>query len=210
MNREPPLLFRVIRPPLVLLRFVLNSGYALLFSWWLDKRLVDSGRNREFAADIRKHLPFLFEQYGARILPNDREPPPSFDFALVTVVADDIVLRFFRDRGTVTVRASSTSAPDDSHELTTLLNVVDAAIKRRWFLSFARRRACAAAQIDTHPQKGVFGRPLCLCERTALGGIRNMTKLLDGSGRERLTEGFRKSADARKGFTLLELIVAAT
>jgi len=37
-----------------------------------------------------------------------------------------------------------------------------------------------------------------------------MTKLLDGSGRERLTEGFRKSADARKGFTLLELIVAAT
>jgi len=132
LNREPPLLFRVIRPPLVLLRFVLNSGYALLFSWWLDKRLVDSS-NREFAADIRKHLPFLFEQYGARILPNDREPPPSFDFALVTVVADDIVLRFFRDRGTVTVRASSTSAPDDSHELTTLLNVVDAAIKRRCF-----------------------------------------------------------------------------
>lgn len=132
MNRQPSLLIRVLRPPLVAFRFVVDSGYALLFSWWLDKRLVNAS-NRGFAADIRKHLPFLFEQYGARILPNDQEPPPSFDFALVTILAGDLVLRFFRDRGTVTVRVSSTSAPDNSHELSTLLSVVDVGVERRHF-----------------------------------------------------------------------------
>jgi hypothetical protein len=129
MNRKPSLVVCLLRPPLVVLKFVVDRVYGILFAGWLDKLMVNRG-NGEFLVDIRKYLPFLFHEYGARVLVNDREPPASFDFALVTLSVGDLILRFFRDRGTVTLRVSSIRAPNDSHELSTVLNLLDGNVER--------------------------------------------------------------------------------
>jgi hypothetical protein len=101
MGRKPSLLARcvvaVVRPPLLLLRFVVDSVYAALFAWWRDDLLIRKS-NKEFLADIRRFLGFLFNECNAQILPNHRDPPAYFDWALVTISIDSIILKFLRDR----------------------------------------------------------------------------------------------------------------
>jgi hypothetical protein len=132
MNRGPTLLARILRRPLVLVKFAVTTLYGIFFAWWLDKLIVRRS-NKQFSADIRTYLAFLFERYRARVLPNDREPPPSFDWALVTVSINNVILQFFRDRGTVTVRVTPSASPYASYELLTLLNAMDMEVARRPF-----------------------------------------------------------------------------
>jgi hypothetical protein len=126
----------IVRPPLVVLRFVIEKSYSLVFGWWLDKRLV-SRSNQRFGDDVRRHIAFLFDDYGARIIPNGPEPPASFDFALVTLSVGDLIFRFFRGRGDVTMNVASTRAPNDWHELSALLGVMDLGVQRRAFTDLA-------------------------------------------------------------------------
>ena len=116
--RRPTLFARIViaivRPPLLMLRFVFGNLYNLCFGWF-DKRLA---RQREqcFAQDIRTYLGFLFLEQGANVIPNEGVPfPPSFDgaYVTVTVAVGDLRLRFVRGRGDFSVRVGSAFAPND-------------------------------------------------------------------------------------------------
>jgi hypothetical protein len=114
--RRPPLWLRiliaVLRPPLLVLGFILGNLYKLCFGWY-DKRLARQHEQR-FADDIRRCLPFLFSEHGAKVIPNEGVPfPPSFDGAYVTVAVGDLRLRFIRGRGDFSVRVASAFAPND-------------------------------------------------------------------------------------------------
>jgi hypothetical protein len=65
----------IVRPPLIVLRFVVEKAYSALFGWWFDDRVVKKNHDA-LLADIHKHLGFLFEDFGAQIIPNDRETHP--------------------------------------------------------------------------------------------------------------------------------------
>jgi hypothetical protein len=117
-------IYPIIRPPLVALRYVLSKAYDLLFAWWLDKRLVGRS-NRRFAADIRKNVPFLFAEYGAEVVPNDREPPPVLDLATVTISTDKLRFSFNRDRGSVQVAIAPAHSPHDWQDLSAILKVIE-------------------------------------------------------------------------------------
>lgn len=129
MNRKPSLLARLLTGPFVVLHFVIDTIHAALFGWWLPDLQVKKA-NKHFLADIRGHLGFLFDEYNARILPNDPDPPAYFDWAKATISVKDLILEFYRDRGTVTVRVASSRAPKESYELPDLLNAAGEDIQR--------------------------------------------------------------------------------
>jgi hypothetical protein len=114
----------ILRPPIIVLAFVLKTGYWLLLGWWLDDRLVRR-ENERFAQEIRKNMPVLFTQYGAKIIPNDREPPAAFDFAKVMVSVDELLFSLTRGRGSLAVHVASKLAPNEWHELSSVLSVLD-------------------------------------------------------------------------------------
>src|SRR5271156_1218125 len=81
-RRPPTLRSRIViaslRPPLLVLGFVIGNLYKLCFGW-LDKRMARRNQQR-FATDLRTYLAFLFSEHGATIVPNEGVPfPPSSD-----------------------------------------------------------------------------------------------------------------------------------
>ena len=71
-------------------------------------------------------MPFLFDQYHGHRVPNEGIPfPPGFDYAFITVAADNLLIRFCRGRGELDVRIASKDAPNDWHELCLLLSLIE-------------------------------------------------------------------------------------
>jgi hypothetical protein len=108
--RRPSLWVRIVitilRPPLLVLGFVVGNLYKFCFGW-LDKRMARQNEQR-FAEDVRTHLPRLFSEHGAKVIPNEGVPfPPSFDGAYVTVAVGNLRLRFVRGRGDFSVKVAS-------------------------------------------------------------------------------------------------------
>lgn len=138
MNRPPNpfvrALIAVTTPPVRALGYVLWALYWILFGWWLDKRLVRR-RDEKLAAEIREALSFLFSDYGAIIIPNDRETPASNDFAAATVSVADLILRFYWGLGTLSIDVSSARNPKELHDLPSVLNLIDSAVARQQYSS---------------------------------------------------------------------------
>ena len=113
----PRVVLFVLRPLLVPLSFVVGKTYKLCFGW-LDRKLAKENEER-FAKDIRTHLPFLFADHGAQIVPNDENVPfpPGFDTAYVTVEAETLRFRFVRGRGDFSVRVASAFAPQEWEDI---------------------------------------------------------------------------------------------
>jgi len=106
------ILIGILRPPLLAIGFIFGNLYKLCFGWY-GKRLARRYEQR-FADDVRTFLPFLFSEYGAKVIPNEGVPfPPSFDGAYVTVAVGNLLLRFIRGRGDFSVRVASAFAPND-------------------------------------------------------------------------------------------------
>jgi hypothetical protein len=93
---------------------------------WLKKMLRGDATIREkFMAQIQRDFAFLFTEYAAKIISNDKEYPPMFDNALITVVVDGIRFRFVQDRGEQRVDVASLEAPEAWEELSFVLMVID-------------------------------------------------------------------------------------
>jgi hypothetical protein len=122
-NRLVALLKRPRDLPLAVIGLLIVGIHKVFFSWWLDKRLVR--RNDQlFAQRIKENLEFLFNDYGAQLVPNERETPPYFDWAQVTVVTDDLRFNFTRDRGIMFVNVAPSHSPRDWQELSAVLTAI--------------------------------------------------------------------------------------
>jgi hypothetical protein len=120
----------ILRPPLVGLRFVFTSIHTLLFAWWLDPLLVKRS-NERFAQEIKDNLQFLFTDHRAEVIPNDREPPAAFDFAMLTIAVGDLLFRFLKGRGDMGVHVAPRRAPNEWHELSLVFSVIDTSVARQ-------------------------------------------------------------------------------
>lgn len=63
--------------PMAVLGFLVLGIHKIFFSWWLDKRLVRR-HDRLLAEEIREDLEFLFNEFGAQVVPNEKENPALF------------------------------------------------------------------------------------------------------------------------------------
>ena len=122
-NRLVPLLRRPRDFPLAVLGFLAIGTHKVFFSWWLDKHLVR--RNDQFLAQgIKENLEFLLNDYGAQLVPNERETPPYFDWAQTTVVTEDLRFNFTRDHGIIFANVAPSHAPTDWQELSAVLTAI--------------------------------------------------------------------------------------
>ena len=112
----------VIRPPLIVIGSVAKAFYKLLFGW-LD---VQRARKRqdEFAHEIQTELPFLFDEYGGKLVPieNGRIPLP-FNYVVATVNVGAFALGFARGRGELDVTIQANKA-EGSANLPDLLDAL--------------------------------------------------------------------------------------
>jgi hypothetical protein len=106
--------------------------YFLFFGWWLDPKMVRK-LHEDLVHDVQIWLGFLFTDYGARIIPNVEEPPPLFDYALVTLSVGELAFRIFRGRETVRLSVAAPPSTSDFHEFSTVLSAMDSGVDRQGF-----------------------------------------------------------------------------
>ena len=104
--------------------WVLVKIYDLLFGPGELRR--SKKREDRLARAVREDFLFLFNEYGAEIVPDagTRHPQP-FDYAMVIVVVGDLRLRFIRGRGELRIQVASKSSPNAWEELPSVLDLVD-------------------------------------------------------------------------------------
>jgi len=74
--------------------------------------LVSKKNDERLANEVKQHLPFLFREKRARIVPNDDyRVERVFDLSVVTVAIEDFWIRFIRVRGEFNVEVSSPQPP---------------------------------------------------------------------------------------------------
>lgn len=120
MKREPRWI-SIIRPPVLVIGFVLKILYAGLLGWWLDRLLSRIGDKR-LAEEVKQNVPLLFdEKVGGRILPCETRLPRSFNLAVATISTPDFLIQFTRARGELSVRLASTKPPHTWEDLCVVL-----------------------------------------------------------------------------------------
>jgi hypothetical protein len=125
----------LMRPILVPVIWAVEKTYAALFGH-RDLRLSKEDDER-LAQEIRSNLSFLFDDYGARIVPDETlKHPRPFDYAVVIVSLDELSFRFIRGRGEFRVQVVPNRTPSVWEDLPLVLAMVDAEFERREFSSF--------------------------------------------------------------------------
>lgn len=137
-NRSNRWIVSLVRPPLMVLGFIAKAVYLLFFGL-ADKRLAQKHQEM-LAASVKAELPFLFNECGGVIIPNQGVPfYPGFDFAIITVEVGEILFRFIRGRGDLDVRVAAKSDATVWHDVTLVISAIEDPedMKRKSFLSLS-------------------------------------------------------------------------
>jgi hypothetical protein len=100
----------VLRPIILMFGLVIGGAYKLIFGWWLDER-SDGKLEDNFKKDLRAKVPALFSEFNGKFVPNDRKYPRAFDYVVVSISVQGMVLRFIRGRGEFTVDVAPEASP---------------------------------------------------------------------------------------------------
>ena len=111
-NRQ--LIVDLIRPPALIVGFVVKTIYRAVFGWWLDPWLQRKA-NQSLIDDVRANLPFLFPNGSVVEHPQIRVLP--FDYASVEISWENLLLSFTRGREETSVVVAPRHAPNMSYEL---------------------------------------------------------------------------------------------
>jgi hypothetical protein len=111
-NRQ--LLIELIRPPVLVVGFVVKTIYRTMLGWWLDPWLQRKA-NQSLVEDVRANLPFLFPKGSVVQPPRIRVLP--FDYASVEIGWENLLFSFTRGREETNVVVAPTHAPNMSYEL---------------------------------------------------------------------------------------------
>ena len=111
-------------PPLRVLGFVVGGVFSLLYKPFYRRHVAE--RQEQLEDDVKERLSFLFGEHNARITQNtEARNLEGLDASLVTVAVDGLLLRFIRWREVFQVHVASERAPNDWHELSSVLSVID-------------------------------------------------------------------------------------
>jgi hypothetical protein len=174
--------------PMAVLGFLVLGIHKVFLSWWLDKRLARR-HDRLLVEEIREDLEFLFNEFGAQVVPNEKETPPYFDWAQATVVTDDLRFSFTRDRGMIFANVAPKRSPNDWQELSAVLTVITMTDGSEREVEFTRLPTIAAelkpqmARVTDALSEGNFKQTM---ER-----VSNVCKRRNNQARLRLQNGER-------------------
>jgi hypothetical protein len=89
-----------------------------------------------FIAKVKDDFAFLFTEYSAVIVANEREYPPMFDNVLVTVAVETLRFRFVQERGEHRVDVAPGDEPEAWEALDYALMVLDPEERKPSWVSF--------------------------------------------------------------------------
>jgi hypothetical protein len=112
----------LIRPPVLLVGFVVKMIYRAIFGWWLDPWLQRKS-NRALMEEVRANLPFLFPNGSVVEPPQIRVLP--FDYASVEIGWENLLFSFTRGREETSVVVAPRDAPSMSYELGPVIAALD-------------------------------------------------------------------------------------
>lgn len=91
----------------------------------VDKFLART-REKRLEEDVHDAMAFLFDEHHGHMVRSQGVPlVPQFDYAFVTIAVGGLLIRLCRGRGELDVRIASEDAPDDSHELSLVLSLIE-------------------------------------------------------------------------------------
>ena len=108
----------ILRPPVLLLVFLVGRIYKALFGWWLGP-WMDRKYEKSFIKELQESAPSLFAEHDGKFVPNPQNPSKGSES--VTVLAEGILFQFSRWRDEITVKVSPEAKPTDLHELSALI-----------------------------------------------------------------------------------------
>jgi hypothetical protein len=121
-NRETrTFLHFILYPVIIVCGFVLSSLYKGLFGWWLDG-WMSKGSWRRLEKNLRKDYPFLFEKYGATVVPW-KPHRQVMDYVDVTVAVGTMLLTFTKGMGNFHVSVAPAHARLDYYGFTEAINL---------------------------------------------------------------------------------------
>ncbi len=112
-KRNEKLLIAVIRPPLLLLGFVVKTIYLTVIGWWLDPWLQRK-QHRALLDDVERNLYFIVSQATAITSPSEVLP---FDYASVEIVWENLFLVVTRGREELNLSIAPNHARDELSQL---------------------------------------------------------------------------------------------
>lgn len=96
----------------------------------------DAKVREQFIAQVQRDFAFLFTDHAAEIVANDKEYPPMFDNAIITVVVDNLRFRFVQERGEHRVDVAPCDEPEAWETLDYALMAIDREEKKPSWVSF--------------------------------------------------------------------------
>lgn len=106
----------LFRPLLLLLGFLFRIIWKVVFSWWVNP-LLDRWMQKNFANEVKEAMPFLFDQFAGRVIPDPRPEANDPGRSYLTIATSNLVLKFSRWRSEdYEIRISPLFAPTDSHD----------------------------------------------------------------------------------------------
>ncbi len=137
MGREfNKFLIDVLKPPALVIGFVVKGFYRLLIGWWYDKRVRVRQQN-QLLQEVQEQFHFLFATHDAEIVANsDIGHLAALDCPIVTVSVEGLFVRFIEHRGTRQVHVASERLPKELQELSSVLNAMEPDKVRRHSVIF--------------------------------------------------------------------------
>ena len=119
-------LIAFLAPPARAIGFVVGGVFSLLYRPFYRRHVAD--RQEQLEDEVKYQLASLFRGHNARIIPNtEAQNLHGLDASFVTVAVDGLLLRFIRWRDVFQVHVASERLPNDWHELSEVLSVIDPA-----------------------------------------------------------------------------------
>ena len=119
-------LIAVSTPPARAIGFVVGGVFSLLYGPFYRRHVAE--RQEQLEDEVKYQLASLFRGHNARIPKNtEARNLCGLDASLVTVAVDELLLRFIRWREVFQVHVTSERLPNDWHELSEVLSVIDPA-----------------------------------------------------------------------------------
>lgn len=110
----------VLRPLLLPIHYLAGGIYQVLFGRSDVRRSRASERHLEL--EVREAFAFLFQDENAAVIPNVDIPfPEPFDYATVTVICNNLLVRIVSGRGELNVDLARVNSPSEWYDLKTVL-----------------------------------------------------------------------------------------
>lgn len=103
--------------------FVFVGIYKIFFSWWMNP-LLNRSMRKSSATEIEQAFPFLFNEFGAKLVPCPRPQAHDSRMNYVCCATANVLFEFSTWHGEYTaVRVAPTFDPRDSYDLTEVINI---------------------------------------------------------------------------------------